>query len=567
LNGDNTGGDYYAWPYSLGAHTLSLKAYTTTNTVTHSFSINFTIVASPPAPAPVPAPVPTVPTPVPVPVPAPVPAPVPVAAPTPAEASDVAAYNASPSGAWTGEMRTWHKLTLGFVGPNTSEAATPNPFTDYRLDVVFRHQSSLRTLIIPGYFGADGNAANTHARSGNVWLVHFAPPLAGVWTWTASFTTGSKVAQYGGGIAAGFFHGQTGSIVVLETDKTGRDNRGKGMLEYVGKHHLRFARTGEWFLKAGVDSPENFLAYDEFDDTPNTNAYRKSWSPHIQDFRNGLDPTWSGGQGKGIIGAINYLASKGLNVFSFLTLTAGGDDKNVFPYPSTSSGNETRIDISKTAQWEVLFEHADKLGLFMHFKLQEFENDQRMDGGALGDERRLYYREIIARFGHHLALNWNMGEENTNTHEQRIEYGLFFNTTDPYHHPVVVHTNSWQSAKQEVYTPLLNANNSAYVGASLQVSSTGNVFSETLFWLRESVAKNQIWVVSNDVSFISATLLFLLLILCFRLTWYMRVSGHCNACRNKDRLTMESFLIQLIRAMISFEKGSCGATSWQAVPE
>jgi hypothetical protein len=24
-------------------------------------------------------------------------------------------------------------------------------------------------------------------------------------------------------------------------------------LQYVGQHHLQFAETGEWFLKAGVD--------------------------------------------------------------------------------------------------------------------------------------------------------------------------------------------------------------------------------------------------------------------------------------------------------------------------
>ena len=179
-------------------------------------------------------------------------------------------------------------------------------------------------------------------------------------------------------------------------------------------------------MKAGVDSPENLFAYEEFDDTPFHKKFRKNWSPHVQDFRDGQDPTWSGGQGKGIIGAMNYLTEKGLNVFSFLTMNIDGDDRNVFPYLSKEQENRTRIDVSKTAQWEVVMEHADKLGLFMHFKLQEYENDQLLDGGALGDERRLYFREIIARFGHHLALTWNMGEENTNTHKERMAFGNFF---------------------------------------------------------------------------------------------------------------------------------------------
>ena len=42
-----------------------------------------------------------------------------------------------------------------------------------------------------------------------------------------------------------------------------------------------------------------------------------------------------------------------------------------------------------------------------------------MDAGELGPERRLYYRELIARFAHHLGFYWNVGEENDNTPAQR----------------------------------------------------------------------------------------------------------------------------------------------------
>jgi len=37
------------------------------------------------------------------------------------------------------------------------------------------------------------------------------------------------------------------------------------------------------------------------------------------------------------------------------------------------------------------------------------ENDQLLDGGELGNERKLYYRELIARFSHHVRhfeQNW-----------------------------------------------------------------------------------------------------------------------------------------------------------------
>ena len=129
--------------------------------------------------------------------------------------------------------------------------------------------------------------------------------------------TFAQVAVNGGGVSAGFFDGASGNFNVGPTNKSGRDMRSHGILAYVGEHHYQFAGSGEFFLKAGADSPENFLAYESFDDTPNTGGYRKTWGPHVQDYREG-DPTWMGGLGEGIIGAVNYLASKGMNVFSFL---------------------------------------------------------------------------------------------------------------------------------------------------------------------------------------------------------------------------------------------------------
>jgi hypothetical protein len=109
--------------------------------------------------------------------------------------------------------------------------------------------------------------------------------------------------------------------------------------------------------------------------------WRKSWAPHAGDYQSG-DPTWAGGKGTEIIGAINYLAQKGLNSLSFLTMNINGDDKNVFMYTSDSAVNRTRIDVSKCAQWEIVFEHADKMGMYLHFKMQETENDQLLDGGG-----------------------------------------------------------------------------------------------------------------------------------------------------------------------------------------
>ena len=370
------------------------------------------------------------------------------------------------------------------------ETATPNPFTDYRLDVTFRNGDT--AFVVPGYYAADGNAAETGADAGNVWRVHFCPDKTGAWSYAASFKKGKNVAAGGAGASAGHFDGAAGTLDVKATDKAAPDHRAKGRLQYVGKHYLRFAETGDYFLKAGADAPENLLAYADFDNTPNHKGLRKTWAPHVRDWRPG-DPSWKGGKGKGLIGALNYLArEKGMNAFSFLTMNITGDDRNVFPYLSDQRPHYTRFDCSKLDQWETVFEHADHLGLYLHFKTQEAENDRLLDGGNLGVERTLYYRELIARFGHHLALNWNLGEENHQTTPQRIAMTEFFWKNDPYRHLVVIHNGKSPAD--------LLGDRSKLTGASVQTNQRdfSRVHRSILGWVQRSRQAGKPWVVACD---------------------------------------------------------------------
>ncbi len=393
----------------------------------------------------------------------------------------------------TGSLKKWHKITLSFQGPWGSEGSTPNPFLDYRLQVTFSNGD--RTYIVPGYFAADGQAGETSATSGNIWRVHFAPDTIGEWLWEASFCRGNAVAistEPNPGTLVSF-HGLKGSFEVTPSDKSGTDLRAKGRLKYIGERYLLFSETGQYFLKAGPDSPENFLAYDGFDNTPNNGGFRKSWSPHIRDWEQG-DPVWKADKGRGIIGALNYLSRVGQNVFSFLTFNVNGDDRNVFPHLSDQPSDRLRMDCSKLDQWEIVFEHADHMGLYLHFKLQEQENDQLLDGGFLGVQRKLYYRELVARFGHHLALNWNIGEENTNTAVQRLDFAAYIRDLDPYDHPIVVH--SFPDFEDEFYTPILGPN-TGYTGVSLQ-QDWKRIHSRTLRWIQRSEVSGHPWVVAND---------------------------------------------------------------------
>jgi hypothetical protein len=400
------------------------------------------------------------------------------------------------SGAVTigGELKRWHKVTLTLDGPWASEGGNPNPFLDYRMDVTFSNGSL--TYVVPGYFAADGNAGESSATAGIKWRAHLSPDLTGTWSYSVSFRRGTDVAVNGGGEAVAPYHGRSGSFSVAASDKSGRDLRGKGRLRYVGGRYLRHAGSGESFIKVGADSPENLLGASDFDGTyDHGGGSLKSWSPHVGDWRTG-DPTWKGGKGKGLIGAVNYLASEGMNVFSFLTYNVGGDGKDV--WPMTAHDQKLRYDCSKLDQWEALFAHADRMGMYLHFKTQETENDNEagvsLDGGNTGRERKLYYRELIARFAHHLALNWNLGEENTQTTAQRQAMAQYVQDADPYDHLVVLHTYPGQ--QEAVYRPLLGSA-SRLTGASIQINWDA-VHQETLQWIGESAAAGKPWVVAND---------------------------------------------------------------------
>jgi hypothetical protein len=279
----------------------------------------------------------------------------------------------------------------------------------------------------------------------------------------ASFRAGEDVAlsadPQAGQPAA--FDGATGSLQVAPTNKKGQDHRAKGLLRYAGGHHLRFAGSGEYYLKGGADSPENFLACADFDGTFDTDADSASYKgvgsfvhkyePHVKDWRPG-DPTWKSGKGKGILGALNYLAGKGVNGLYFLTYNLdGGDGRDTWMW--TKPDVRDRFDVSKLEQWEIVFSHMDRLGIMLHVVTQETENDRRLGGGpGLNPVRRLYYRELCARFSHHLALIWNLGEENNTSDPDRKEIARYIRGLDACQHPITVHTKN--NAQLEFYNGL-----------------------------------------------------------------------------------------------------------------
>ena len=464
LAGDS-GGNYNPWTPGLGGHTLIATPYTEDNAggvAGTPLEIDFTVTRTPPACPPV----------------------------------------TGGTAIISGDLFRWHTVTASFAGPDTSEQAALNPFLDLRLDVTLTHDPSGNSWVVPGFYAADGDAADTGASTGGVWQSRFTPPEEGLWHVAASFRCGTGVAVADGPTPGdpAAFDGAIGSFSIGPSPATGRDFRSMGHLEYTGERYLRFSGTDEPFLKGGADSPENLLGYIDFDDTVDHGGSANDlidglhrYQPHIDagDWQTG-DPSWRSGKGKGLIGALNYLASRGMNSVYFLTMNVGGDGREVYPW--TGYDERNRFDVSKLDQWEIVFAHMERLGLAMHVITQETENDQLLDGGALGDTRKLYYRELVARFGHHLAVVWNLGEENTNSDAQRKAFSSHIRSLDAFDHPIVVHTYPGQY--DAVYTPLLGYPD--FEGPSLQMGSMSGTHAETLEWVGRSADEGRPWFVCLD---------------------------------------------------------------------
>ncbi|MBM4157090.1 MAG: DUF5060 domain-containing protein, partial [Lentisphaerae bacterium] len=136
----------------------------------------------------------------------------------------------------SGELKQWHKVTLTLDGPYAHERDTqPNPFTDVRLNVTFTHESGAPRYVVPGYFAADGNAAESGAVSGTKWRAHLSPDKAGRWTWEAQMSRGKHLAVGPAGddvlpMVVAPVNAKSGEFTVAASDKTGRDFRAQGRL-------------------------------------------------------------------------------------------------------------------------------------------------------------------------------------------------------------------------------------------------------------------------------------------------------------------------------------------------
>ncbi|MEO0481375.1 MAG: DUF5060 domain-containing protein, partial [Planctomycetota bacterium] len=431
-----------------------------------------------------------------------------------------------------GVPRAGHLLTIEFDGPNTSEGNASNPFLDYQLDVNF--QQGDRSLVIPGHYAADGNAAETGASGGRVWRVHFRPDAPGNWNWTASFRGGENTVFNGNGSPTSF-DGTSGSLSIGNPLSGDPEYVRRGPLRYVGERYFRFAFNDEPFLEGGSNSPENLLAYVDFDNTYDAGGivsnFLHEFAPHRADFgRFGGGNTWQGGKGDELLGAIHWLAAQGVNSMYVITMNAFGDGDDIWPWVGRT--NHFRYDVSKLDQWGRVFDHAAKAGIHIHVVLTETENESyfeiRDDATFFANSRRLYYREMVSRFGHLPALTWNLGEENGwndgsrsvykagNTDAQRRAFAAYIHEIDPQDHPISVHTYHGPRGGEDqdgVYGALLSPTmpiapvEMASLQGPFQPSSSVNANSDdrsannhakVVQWVEDSEAAGKPWVVQSQ---------------------------------------------------------------------
>ncbi len=400
----------------------------------------------------------------------------------------------------TGTKEKWHKIAVSLTLPgNLSESSAT--FKNNRMDVIFTSPSG-RKIRVPGFFAADGNAANSNAKAGKIYKAYLRPDETGAWTYRVLYYTATDVALKEVKNLPSPLYNLTGSVgSIVSSSKSVPDLRAKGRLKYQTtgtfnqRRYLKFAETGEYFLKIGPDSPENLLHYNDFDFDDRKNkcglCVEHFYRPHARNYRAG-DPTWDGGKGKNLIGALNYIQSQRMNSFSMSLY--GGDDKNVFPW--TKVNNKFVYDVSKLEQWEIAFDHAETLGLMMHFKLAENENWDKLNRQTIN----VYYREMVARFGHHLAIEWNISEEYRGSASSALPRINWLAAIDPWSTHRVIHTYPGEHNKYDDWL----AADAKLTGASIQSPRTSNykdVYKGKggiLTWINKSKSNNTPWVVSSD---------------------------------------------------------------------
>lgn len=384
---------------------------------------------------------------------------------------------------------------IRYSGPAVSEDR--RAFLDHRYWVELRLEDEPREIIIEGYLN------RVSANSGE-WVANLGELSQGRYRVTQKFCVGPNVALEG---CEGRIVASSERIVTTEES-------------VLRQSQTRYLQTpnGSVFIKSGAGSPENILAYAGFDNTYDVGGTEfpalgdnqlHEFLPHLRDARPD-DPTWKGGRGASLLGLFNYYEEVGVNSQYLVAMNVEGDGQDVFPW--VSHDDPYVYDVSKLTQWQTALEHANRRGVAINFLFTETENESLFevhDGMDVGVDfapsRKLYYREIVARFGHLPLLIWNLGEENgvdgttgsdpyraATSPTQRMAFTDHIAALDGRDHPIVSHNYPFE--EEPTYTAKLG--HPSFSGISLQAHE--NYFDKAAEWTRRSAEAGQPWMVGVD---------------------------------------------------------------------
>jgi hypothetical protein len=202
--------------------------------------------------------------------------------------------------------------------------------------------------------------------------------------------------------------------------------------------------------------------------------------------------------------------------------------------------------------------------MMLHVVLTETENESYFEvqelgaAGGFAPSRKIYYRELIARFGYHLAITWNVGEENGwddaggyatgNTTQQRKDAADYLRQLAYYKDNITVHNGP--SDNDGIYAPLIGY--PSLTGPEIQWAQNSDEHGKVLQWRNASHANGHRWVVSLDEPWTELTTIDE-----FRVwdVWgsYMAGAGGCEFFQTGDATfddfrTKEEFYATVVRA-------------------
>ena len=392
-----------------------------------------------------------------------------------------------------------------------SNSAEPNPFKHYQCFAKITHRTVPGyQLNLPIFFNGHVNVADDNptndpmvptASCGYMWEARFRPELPGTYDWSAECERGQNIGldPYGTGPGGVDVRpdGESGTVDVAESSYP-------GLYEVTEEGYTNYFNDA--FLKTGHDSPENFFGYFEFDQTYHefdasqvtyTLGFDAHNYPTHDDHYVGGGETWQGGKGEFIFGAIDYMTSQGMNSQYIIMYTIGlhgdgsnavGDSNDTWPNqcnPNHDAACLNVFDVSKLEQWNRVMNYMTKRGMMIHLVFNEDENDfvhgfLVNNQTEITDERKVYYKEIIARFSHHPNLVFNISEEwrpKSNLSESLLiaKKALdYIAAMDPYRHPRGTHTfpNDWD----DILLPLMT-HPTATLASIQNNTQNGNMFN------------------------------------------------------------------------------------------